>query len=269
MKRAAGRGEGISWKWSSWSSVDTRAYPMCMPGLVRRGRSAPPSPCATAFCNTHDRGKSRASSRRPLCGKRDPFRYTTQPETLTQQGLSGHRAHRTEKGPSLPCSRRSRTSWALLSCWEAHAYAAGSCCPPRCVEGCPLASRGGRSHPRRMQDTVGRWRHGRHTECQMEASEQEKGPGDQAEFDQFWIGEVAPHLRHTRPIQRAGRCGQPGCKPQGRVRLGGARHCARQLRAERLRECLSLLQRLAGVLSPGAGVQCCDVQTDQRFQRKG
>ncbi len=73
---------------------------------------------------------------------RHPFCYTTQPETLTQQGLSGHCAHRIEKGPSLPCSRRSRTSWALLSRWEAHACAAGSCCPPRCVKGCMLASRG-------------------------------------------------------------------------------------------------------------------------------
>jgi hypothetical protein len=116
---------------------------------------------------------------------------------------------------------------------------------------------------------MGRWRHGRHTERQMEASEHEKGPGDQAELDQLGIGEMAPHLRHKRPIQRAGRCGQPGGKPQGRLLLGGARRRAREFRAERLIEYLSLLQRLAGVLSPVTGVQCGDVQTDQLFQRKG
>ena len=103
-----------------------------------------------------------------------------------------------------------------------------------------------------MQHAVGLRGHVRHPERQMEASEHQKGPRNQPQLDQFWVGEMASHLRHKRRVEGRGCLCQPGREREGRVLLGGARRRARQLRAKFLIECLGLLRRLAGVLSPVA-----------------
>lgn len=120
-----------------------------------------------------------------------------------------------------------------------------------------------------MQYALGLRGHARYPERQMEASEHQKGPRNQPQLDQFWIGEMAAHLRHKRRVEGCGCLGQPGREREGRVLLGSARRRARELRYHRLIESLRLRRRLAGVLSPLARIQRRDLQTYELFECTG
>src|SRR6266446_1888789 len=56
-----------------------------------------------------------------------------------------------------------------------------------------------RSEP--LPQAVGLRGHVGHPERPMETAEHQKGPADQAQLDQLWVGEMASHLRHKRRVE--------------------------------------------------------------------